>query len=535
MNAFWIMGIAWVVVTVWIGLVIWMNRKVHPKALFYLFFAEFWERFSYYGMRALLVLYMVSSLKYQKTTAYGVYAAYGALVYATPILGGLIAEKIFGYQKAIIWGAVLMALGHFAMALEHEVVFFLALSLLILGNGFFKPNISSFISTFYEKNDPRKDGAYTLFYMGINAGALLTPLTCGVVGEKIGWHYGFGLAGIGMVLGLIVFAYARTTGAFLDHGAPPDVELLKKKKYGLSNEWLIYLVSLLIVPFVMFIVKHNGTLDIALGILGLIMLGYVIFMGAKDEDREQGERLWVVVTLLLFTTLFWSFFELAGSAITLYTKENVNRIIFGMELPVSMFQSINPFFIILLAPAFSSLWSFLGKKKIEPSAPIKFSFGLLLLGIGFFAFTFGKTFAVAGMVPVIFLILAYLLHTLGELCLSPVGLSLVTKLSSARIVGFIMGIWFMSSSIAHQAGKFIAGFTAESSTILTNIAPLQTIHSYSLFERNFLIFDAKLQSSLESLPRYTDVFTTVGWVAIGSAVFLFLISPILKKWMHGVR
>ncbi len=516
MNAFWIMGIAWVVVSLWIGFVIWSNRKVHPQALFYLFFAEFWERFSYYGMRALLVLYMVSSLKYEKPVAYGVYAAYGALVYATPILGGLIAEKLFGYQKAIVWGAVLMALGHFAMAFQHELVFFLALSLLILGNGFFKPNISSFISTFYEKNDPRKDGAYTLFYMGINAGALLTPLTCGVVGEKIGWHYGFGLAGIGMVLGLIVFAYARYKGVFLDHGAPPNKELLHDRKFGLSNEWLIYLVSLIVLPLVMFIVKHNSTLDIALGLLGLGMIAYVVFMGFVEEDRAQGQRLWVVVTLLLFTTLFWSFFELAGSAITLYTKENVNRVIFGMELPVSMFQSINPFFIILLAPAFSSLWAFLNKRNIEPSAPIKFSFGLFLLGLGFFSFTFGKSFASAGMVPVIFLILAYLLHTLGELCLSPVGLSLVTKLSPARITGFIMGIWFMSSSIAHQAGKFIATLTAE--------------HGGHLHQLQNASKDA-----VASLNRYTDVFTEVGMIAIGSAVFLLLISPILKKWMHGIN
>ncbi|HHH31300.1 MAG TPA: MFS transporter, partial [Polyangiaceae bacterium] len=242
MSGWTIMAIAWIGVIGWISFVIFANRKTHPKALFLLFFAEFWERFSYYGMRALLILYMTSSMGYSDDDAYGIYAAYGAMVYATPIVGGLIAEKLMGYRKAIFWGGTLMALGHFAMAFEYEIIFYLALALLILGNGFFKPNISSFIATFYEKNDPRKDGAYTIFYMGINAGAMLTPLTCGYIGEQVGWHYGFGLAGVGMVLGLVVFVIARAKGYFEDNGHPSEPEKLAAKTAGMSREILIYVL-----------------------------------------------------------------------------------------------------------------------------------------------------------------------------------------------------------------------------------------------------------------------------------------------------
>jgi POT family proton-dependent oligopeptide transporter len=514
-----IMAIAWIVVAVWIGGVLYSNRKVHPKALFLLFFAEFWERFSYYGMRALLVLYMVKQLKYADGDAYGVYAAYGAMVYATPILGGLIANKLFGYRSSIMIGGALMAAGHFTMALlglwEHDYVFFLALALLIIGNGYFKPNISSFIAEFYEKNDVRKDSAYTLFYMGIYAGAMLTPLTCGVIGEDTAtfgvhsWHYGFGLAGIGMMVGLGVFVWGQATGVFEDKGFAPDKEKLTAKTAGLPNNVGIGLLTVLALPVVMVLINFNAVLDVGLAVLiGGVLIGLAIY-GGKMEDREDGQRLWVIVVLLLFTTLFWTFFELAGSAISLYTDRNVDRHVMGAELSTSMFQAVNPAFIIILAPAFSGLWKFLADRKIEPSAPIKFAIGLGLLGAGFIAFKVGEPGASAGLVTVWWLILAYLLHTLGELCLSPVGLSLVTKLAPTRIVGLMMGIWFLSSSAAHQLGAIIARFTAPVDKTITD----PTI----------------------TLPIYTGVFFNVGLTALGASVLLFLLSPIIKKWMHGIK
>jgi len=512
-GPFTLMGIAWLGVIVWIGLVIFMNRKVHPRALFFLFFAEFWERFSYYGMRALLVLYMVNELEFADTRAYGVYAAYGAMVYATPIAGGLLAEKAMGYRKAIIWGGLLMALGHFAMAFEPA--FYVALSLLILGNGFFKPNISSFIATFYEKNDPRKDGAYTLFYMGINAGAFLTPLTCGMIGEHPdwGWHYGFGLAGVGMLFGLAVFMYGAATNVFEDKGGTPGMTWSEGGGKIQQKDMMVGVASIALIPIIVGLIVNNGILDVGLSVLGVGCISYLIYAGFAEEKKEEGQRLWVVATLLLFTTMFWTFFELAGSAITLYTERNVDKTLFGMELSASQFQSVNPLFIILLAPAFSWLWGFLREKGFEPAAPIKFAVGLFLLGLGFLIFPLGAGAAQAGMVPVIYLILAYLMHTLGELCLSPVGLSLVTKLAPTRIVGLIMGIWFISSSLAHQAGKVIANMTAggghgEEEVVLP---------------------------AVESLAVYTEVFTNVGLVAVGASVFLLAISPILKKLMHGVR
>ncbi len=517
MGNYTIMAIAWIVVAGWIGGVLWSNRKVHPKALFMLFFAEFWERFSYYGMRALLVLYMTSQLMYADQQAYGVYAAYGAMVYATPIVGGLVANKLFGYRRAILVGGALMAAGHFTMALlgiwENDYVFFLALALLILGNGYFKPNISSFIAEFYEKNDIRKDSAYTLFYMGINAGAMLTPLTCGVIGQDTetfgthSWHYGFGLAGVGMMLGLGVFLWAQAGGVFEDKGHAPN-EAIHAKTFGVPNGIGVYVLTLLALPLVMVLINFNEVLDVGLGLMiGAILVGLSIF-GAVDKQRDEGQRLWVIVVLLLFTTLFWTFFELAGSAITLYTERNVDRTLFGIALESSMFQAVNPAFIILFAPAFSWMWKFLGERKIEPNAPLKFAIGIGLLGIGFLLFKVGEGSANAGLVAVIWLILAYLLHTLGELCLSPVGLSLVTKLAPDRIVGLMMGIWFLSSSAAHQAGKWISNLTAVDETV---------------------------KDPAVTLGIYTEVFTKVGYTACGAAVFLLLISPILKKWMHGIK
>ena len=530
MGPYEIMGIAWLGVIVWVAFVITTNRKVHPKALFLLFFAELWERFSYYGMRALLVLYMIdkvvldgpddvaTGLGYGEEIAYSVYAAYGAMVYATPVIGGLLAEKIMGYRKAILWGGLLMAAGHFAMAFEDPVIFFIALALLILGNGFFKPNISSYVGTFYGEGDPRRDGGFTLFYMGINIGAFLTPLTCGTIGEIEGWHYGFGLAGIGMVLGLLVFLWGLRSGVFEDKGYEPVADgtvnpivankVGKRPMFGkiTMNEILVYGGTLLAIPAVYFLLNHNDILDYIL--IGVSFGGWAFLMAMSflQDSAAKRDRLLVVGVLFLFTALFWTFFELAGSAINVFTAKNVDRFMFGSEFPASFFQSVNPLFIILLAPVFSWMWATLAKKNLEPNAPLKFAIGVLLLGLGFVILGTSGGFATAGMVPVIFLILGYLLHTLGELCLSPVGLSLVTKLSPAKLVGFVMGIWFLSSSVAHQAGKWIASETAS---------------------ENF--------SAIDSLPKYTDVFMNVSYYALGAAALLFILSPFLKKMMHGIK
>ena len=536
----------WVFVLLWVPYVIYTNKKHHPGALFVLFFAELWERFSYYGMRALLVLYMIdkgAELMYEKSHAYAIYGAYGAMVYATPLLGGLIAEKYFGYRKSILWGGILMALGHFTMAFPilssfgiaspeffkslTEPVFFIALGLLILGNGFFKPNISSFVGTFYEEGSELRDRGFNLFYMGINVGAFLAPITCGAIGQdhlnfgENSWHYGFGLAGIGMVLGLLVFLYGLRTGIFKNNGHSPNKELLESKIYNLiSVKNFTYLGTLLCIPIIFFLLNNGAKplfypfgkelsfLDITLFSMVVFMVFYLYNHG-KSITKEALDKIKVIMFLFFYSTLFWAFFELAGSAITVYTETNVDRTISWLDsepLSSSQFMGVNPLYIILLVPVFNFIWKYLKKNNMEPSAPMKFAIGTILLGLGFLAFPLGGLFAVKGMVPLTFLLIAYLLHTLGELCLSPVGLSLVTKLAPKQIIGFVMGFWFLSSSLAHLLGKFIAQET-----------------------------DGGDLSPVEALEQFNGVFTSVGIYAVIAGLVLVFLSPKIKSWMHGVN
>ena len=506
------MLIAWVGVAAWVAFVILINRKIHPRALFALFMVELWERFSYYGMRAILVLYMTSQLVnggfgFDDATAYGIYGAYGALVYLTPILGGYMADKLMGFRKAILWGALLMAAGQFTLFMDNQTTFYIGLALLVIGNGFFKPNISSMIGRFYPEGDPRRDGAFTIFYMGINIGAFLTPLTCGAIGEIEGWRWGFFTAGVGMLLGYLIFLWAQRGGYYEQEGLQPD-NASEVKLFGMDGKIAPYVVTLALVPIAWFLIKQNDIVDVMLAIVGLGILIYLLFITAPKYERAQQQRIWVIVILLLFTTVFWTFFELAGSAMNLFTERNVNKNLLGIELTTTFFQSVNPFFIMVFAPVYSWMWIKLSKADKEPSAPYKFTVGLILLGCGFLVLNLGKASAVAGMVPAIFLIMLYLLHTLGELALSPVGLSLVTKLAPREIVGFLMGIWFLSSSIAHQAGKHIARLTAVDPTAAT---------------------------AEESMNLAMGVFNNIGLFAVGSGVLLFVLGPKISKWMHGIK
>ena len=473
--AYKLMLIAWVAVLAWIAFVIYTNRKVHPRALFALFMVELWERFSYYGMRALLVLYMTATLVsggfgFEDSQAYGIYAAYGALVYLTPIIGGYFADKMIGFRRAIVWGSILMAAGQFTLFLNDQFTFFIGLALLVVGNGFFKPNISSMIGKFYKEGDSRRDGAFTIFYMGINIGAFLTPLTCGAIGEIEGWKYGFLTAGIGMVVGWLTFEWAKSKGWLetnvdeagkeMQSYRPIGLEPAKVQSFaGIDGKWVPYLATVVLVGVSWLLLKNDTFVDIILGVIGTSVIVYMIHLSGK-YDKAQKQRIWVILLLLLFTTVFWTFFELAGSALNLFTDRNVNKNLLGTELTTTFFQSVNPLFIMIFAPIFSWLWIKLGQMNREPSAPYKFGSGLILLGLGFLVLNLGSTAAIAGLVPAIFLILLYMLHTLGELTISPVGLSLVTKLAPSQIVGFLMGIWFLSSSIAHQAGKYIANLTS---------------------------------------------------------------------------
>ena len=472
----------------------------HPKALIFLFFTEMWERFSFYGMRALLTLYLSIQLfkdlqePEKKATAFGIYAAYGALVYATPFIGGIIADKYLGHKKSIIWGAILMAFGHFAMAIETPFWLYIALAFLIIGNGFFKPNISSMIGDLYEEHDPRRDGGFTIFYMGVNLGAFLSPLVCGVIGELYGWHYGFGIAGIGMILGLIIFMRGKKQLAFKEHiviedntekvillphslGEPPRPEnLFRKFIFGITREHIIYILSIVSVGLFAFFVKNYQLMTYVLTPFSIFVIG-LLFVIAFRSSKIERDRIFVILILIVFNTLFWAFVEQTGSSMNLYANENVNRNFFNWQIPASVFQAVNPFFIIVLGIPTSIFWMWLAKRKHEPSTPAKFGYAMFLLSLGFLLLGIAPHFMSdislnieknshiwniqIAAVPMIILILSYFLQTIGELFQSPVGLSMITKLASPKIVGMVMGAWMLSWSLSHHFAGIISTYTSE--------------------------------------------------------------------------
>jgi len=529
----------------------------HPKGLFYLFFAELWERFSYYGMRALLMLYMVNEFftyitddAYREEVSFGIFAAYGSLVYATPVLGGMIADKFIGFKKSIMLGGILMALGHFFMAfyfksdvLGFEVstinhfFFYAALALLIVGNGFFKPNISTMVGRLYPEGDDRRDSGFTIFYMGINAGAFLAPLVCGWLGYEYGWHYGFGAAGIGMIAGLLVFMKGMNDGVFGDNGQQPT-EYIEKKMYGIRTDYFFYLVAALMVPIAAFLVKYNA-LEVLegmhlhsalLSLLGVVILG-ILAKKMIELSRMEVFRLLSVLVLTLLITVFWSFFELAGTAITLFAERNVNLTL----LNASQTNAINPGYIIFLAIPFSMMWVYLSKTQRNPTTPNKFALGILQLGLGFLVFAMSAQYMdAAGRTPFMFLMIGYLLLTTGELFISPIGLSKVTELSPKSMTAFMMGVYFLSSSYAHYISGAIAKLTTSNESGVIPEPGFMT----TIIEKVTGFAGGYSESSVEgvqSLVSYTSVFTQVGVVAIGMAVLAFLLSPVLKKWMHGVH
>ena len=562
-------------------------KMKQPRALIVLFFTEMWERFSYYGMRALLVLYLIQqlfqNLEASKTVAYGIFAAYGSLVYASPFIGGLIADKFLGHRKAVIWGAIMMAVGHFLMAIENEMFLYLALSFLIVGNGFFKPNMPIILSGLYEENDPRRDGGFTIYYMSVNLGAFFSPILCGIVGETYGWHYGFTIAGIGMLAGLFIFlkfghiidyheSLNKETGEktleYRPLGTIPDKESLAQKFCGLSKEIWIYTLCVLSTFGIAMLVKHYEIMSYIIFPLSLSILGLIFIIALRSEKVER-DRLFVILILLLFITLFWTFFEQAGSSLTLFASENVNRNFFGSVIPASLFQSVNPMFILIFASPLSVLWMTLANKKKEPSTPIKFSIGILLLSIGFLILGLAPRFisfeTIAendtilkiAAVPAILLVLSYLFQTLGELCLSPIGLSMVSRLAPTKIVGMVIGAWYLSSSLAFQIGGWIANLTTEESSyeitetndsqedfsdaisytkVLETSSAQQALQT--AIDKNY-ITEETLQTisdeekcSVVNLLRYTDVFVKVGLAALLASILLFLLSPMIHRMMH---
>ncbi|MHB8863342.1 MAG: peptide MFS transporter [Pirellulaceae bacterium] len=699
----------------------------HPVGLFTLFFAEMWERFSYYGMRALLMFYMTKGfLGYGDNDAYAVYGAYTALVYMTPFFGGMLADQILGSRRAVVFGGLLMCGGQALLMFENTAAFFTGLALLVCGNGFFKPNISTIVGTLYPKGSPKRDGGFTIFYMGVNLGAALSPLVCGYIGELYGWKYGFGLASLGMLIGvaifvaptiitqLVIMAGALATAAALcwfhpedmfttavnvftaialvisaivactalgrgglpaEAGAPRDAETLRRPVIGfLRADHLVYLGTLVAIPIFFLLVSGFATLTaeergitlisqniiqrmeesdygavrvaavvlteisrpagLALFASGLLAIIYLLTETLR-LDRVPRHRMYVVLILTFFSMLFWSFFEQAGSSLNNFTDRNVDRVLEerriaetdvgttirfrippdpkgnselkalplltqeqlgrvngnpqarlqieqairaqelakknlspenvnelvrmvvdnerftmtglmylrkqaasqkrataddltlawevvpsnvgmgygGAEIPASVFQSVNPIYIMLLGLVFSIMWSALANVGLEPSTPVKFSLGLMQVGLGFAAFWWGAQMAdVDGIVALGWLLAGYLLHTTGELCLSPVGLSMITRLSPAQLVSTVMGGWFLATAFSQFLAAIIAQFTGVSESGEGGVSALPV--------------------PLETVTVYGGVFLAIAVSAAACGVICLILSPVLKYWMH---
>jgi POT family proton-dependent oligopeptide transporter len=575
----------------------------HPRQLARLFTTEMWERFGYYGMRALLTLYLTKHFLFSDQQATGLYGGYTALVYLTPLIGGFLADQYLGSKRSVKFGAIVMAIGYFTLAFggtpakpyatiagqRYEVVvdhfvdrptsdprevrylvdggkklqirgnedgsvslldngveakrlpkgamepggernplalatMLVALSLISVGNGFFKPNISTIVGTLYKQGDRRRDSGFTIFYMGINLGSIGGQVFCPLLADWIGWWAGLSLAGVGMLVSycLIEFDGGRLSG----YGERPP--------HAPNRDIAIYVGALIAVPLVVFLFSNlmNSTeAEAGSGFIGYLaslpLMGKLLFgtfvvsvpgilaWSYAKGSRAEAQMMTAAMILVIFNVFFWTLFEQAGSSLTLFADRNTDRSIFGLfSISAPQTQNFNPISIVLFAPLLTALWGLLAKRGLEPSIPIKFAIALVGVGAGFLFLVFGSTFAGPSnnfQVGIWWLAGLYLIHSLAELCISPVGLSMITKLSIARVVGLMMGVWFLSISVA----QYVAGLVAQ-------FASVETV-------------GGQVTNLKVSLDTYTATFTTIAWVAIGAGVVLFLLSWPLQRWMHGVK
>jgi POT family proton-dependent oligopeptide transporter len=433
----------------------------HPRGLSTLFFTEMWERFSYYGMRALLILFMTATVEkgglgFPTSKAGAVYGLYTAMVFLLSLPGGWIADRITGQRRAVLYGGVIIALGHFSMAIPRLDTFYLGLVLIVIGTGLLKPNVSTMVGALYSEDDARRDAGFSIFYMGINLGAMIAPLVCGYLGENINWHYGFAAAGVGMTIGLIQYVLdSKYLGAAgIDRtGTAGDLRLFR---LGLIVGGVLAVAAV--------VLTFTGTISLTAeqisNVFGIVLIAIVVLffawlVTAKGYSTVERKRFWAILVLFIASSLFWSAFEQAGSTLNLFAERNTNLHAWDFSLwglfRASYFQALNSVFIIALAPVFAWIW--IALRQREPSSTAKFSIGLVFVGLGF-----AILIPVAGgsTVSPWWLTLTYLLHTIGELCLSPVGLSAMTKLAPARIGGLIMGVWFLSISVGDYIGGRLA-------------------------------------------------------------------------------
>ncbi|MDP1642999.1 MAG: oligopeptide:H+ symporter [Phenylobacterium sp.] len=617
MNIVVVLG---VIITLLTGLPVLLQlMRNHPRGLIVLFFAEMWERFSYYGMRGILIFYLTQHLLFDDDVANAQYGSYTSLVYLLPLIGGILADRYLGTRKAVAFGALLLVAGHLAMAVEGEPtretlayagqtyevslegrmddrqvrlmvegdaysfgpaagggleivglpataplpavlpagsyemvktvdpvgvnVFYLAVSLIILGVGFLKPNISTIVGQLYPQGDPRRDSGFTLYYYGINLGAFWASVLCGLLGQHFGWGYGFGLAGIGMALGWIVFVLGKPL--LEGKGEPPNPELLAKPVVGpVNREWLIYLSTIPAIGAVWWLVQRNAVVGWVLSvaiILSLIIIAYVILKVCQTKVERQ--RMMLATVLIFGSVVFWTLFEQAGTSLNLFAARNVDLSVtdgatsflgipmgspeqlaaagvatdswwswIDARFAAAQVQSFNAGFILIFAPIFAALWAFLGRRGLDPDPTMKFGLGMVQAGLGFMVVVWSAGLADDSFrVPLMVLGLLYLLHTTGELFLSPVGLSEITKLSLASVVSFMMAVWFLSSAIAQYVGGWIAG-----------LAGTETLGGQVLDPA------AALRTSLE-------VFQMLGYWGLAAGAVFIVLSFFIKGWAHGVE
>lgn len=503
------------------------TTKSHPAGLYVLFATEFWERFSYYGMRAIFVLFMTDKLLFDKAYAANIYGSYTGLVYLTPLIGGYVADRYWGNRKSIFAGGLMMAIGQFilfacaslpAASEMSQILLWTGLAFIIFGNGFFKPNISTMVGQLYvESDNSKKDSAYTIFYMGINAGAFVAPLVCGYLGENVDFKWGFLAAGVGMLISLVIFYFTKDKYVVSPLGEQLGVLPNKLKdaapadgQTGFSQTQIAVLV-LSIVAAIAFIYKVLGVDFWGSAIYGMTLCLPLSILTDRSLTSVERARLVVVVIIMIFVVFFWMCFEQAGASLTFFAKEQTDRTVFGWEMPASYFQSFNAGYIVLLAPIFALLWSKLASKGIEPSAPMKQAMGLGFLALGFLFISFGTNADPTIKVSILWLSGLYFLHTVGELCLSPIGLSMVNKLAPGRFTSLMMGIWFM----AIATGNKLAGTMSE-------LYPDPAKTEKPVF----------LGIEISDLHTYFMIFVGFSGVA---AIILFFLSFKLQKMMHGVK
>jgi POT family proton-dependent oligopeptide transporter len=493
----------------------------HPRGLATLFFTEMWERFSYYGMRALLILFMTASVElgglgFDAATAGSIYGLYTFGVYALALPGGWIADRLVGQRRAVLYGGVLIAAGHYSLALPMMWTFYMGLFLIVLGTGLLKPNISAIVGDLYVEKGARRDAGFSIFYMGINLGAFFGPIICSYVGEVgagaawANWHYGFGAAGVGMTLALVQYVkgqrYLQGKGELKDDSANPDrlAQARRQFTFGMGGT----------IAFIAAIVGLS-----AAGIIGLTLVAFaesvfylvtlifvayfVIVIAFVCRDSVERQRVFVLMLLCLGAAMFWSGFEQAGSSMNLFARDLTDRVIFGTEITAGALQSVNPLFIILLAPVVGAVWVWLGSRN--PSIPVKFGVGLMLLGVGFLVMAWGSSFLGGGKIGMQWLVVTYFFHTVGELCLSPVGLSSVTKLAPDRLVGQMMGTWFMGAAIGNLVAGLVTRFMPQTETVA------------------------------DAMQNGVQLFGTVAAVVIGAGLLFLLFSKPIRRMCVGIN